>query len=123
HLKEDGVLSMHRWLFVPPRETLRLTCLACEAWKRHGVTDMDRRIMVIGRGEWAVSLFKNQAFTVQEVEKIRQIADKLDGQICYWPNVFPPDQQQKLQTDYYAKADEKLTHCNQIFRDCIHAYR
>src|SRR5262249_14170270 len=47
----------------------------------------------------------------------------LDGRICYWPNVFPPDQQQKLQTDYYAKADPKLTLCNQIFKDCIHAYR
>lgn len=30
-LEPDGILAFYRWLFSPPRETLRLSALACEA--------------------------------------------------------------------------------------------
>ncbi|MFO0970403.1 MAG: hypothetical protein U0793_33060 [Gemmataceae bacterium] len=122
-LKENGVLSVHRWLFVPPRETLRLSALACEAWKRKGVRDVDTRIMVFGKGDWAVSLFKNEPFTQAEVATVAERTKKLGGHVFFWPQVLPADEQRRLEQTYYQAAPERIVEGSRVFAQCIGAYR
>lgn len=122
HLKKDGVLSVHRWLFTPPRETLRLTVLACAAWKKKGINEVDKRIMVCARGDWAVSLFKNEPFTEAEVRKLGAQTEKMGGHVVVWPKVLPAEEQAKLEGPYLAAAPENVKTGNRIFGECIAAY-
>lgn len=51
HLTEDGVISVLRFLFDPPRETLRLAAIAVDALRRDGATDpADHVVMLAFRG-------------------------------------------------------------------------
>jgi spermidine synthase len=122
HLKPGGILSVHRWRFIPDRESLRLTALACEAWKRKGVTDIDKRVIVFGDDTWAVALFKNEAFTVEEFETVKAYADKLKEGICLWPKVYSPEAQRAKEDAYYKDADPKLLICRDAFNGCVQGY-
>jgi predicted membrane-bound spermidine synthase len=107
-LKPGGILSFYRWLFHPPRETLRLSAIACEAWKRLGQQHCDQRIMIIGADGWAVSLFKNEPFTVEEVRKLAQHAAASGQSVLHWPKVFSPEEQARIERPYYDHADENF---------------
>ena len=56
HLTDDGILTITRWGFEPPRESLRLLSLASAALKDLGETDPARHI-IVGR-EWPNELKK-----------------------------------------------------------------
>jgi len=47
HLEPNGVLFITRWLFDPPRETLRLFAIADEALRRRGITDPGKHIALV----------------------------------------------------------------------------
>lgn len=47
HLKRAGIVSISRWEFPEPRETLRLTAIALEALERQGVRDAALHIIVL----------------------------------------------------------------------------
>ena len=99
HLKPGGVLSLYRWNYNPPRETLRLTMLAGTAWRQQGIRRIDDRIMVVGTEQWAMTLFKNGPFTAAETAALARVTAKLHETVFYWPNVLP--QQQHFEADYY----------------------
>ncbi|MEE9269028.1 MAG: hypothetical protein V3V49_02095 [Candidatus Krumholzibacteria bacterium] len=90
HLSEDGVLSFSRWLFTPPRETLRLVVTARIALERLGTRNPGRNILVIAghRGydpPWAETLIKRQPFTPAEVDSLQRWADRLHFEMIYNP--------------------------------------
>lgn len=99
HLKPGGILSMYRWNYNPPRETLRLTMLAGTAWRQMGVQQIDNRIMVLGTERWAMALFKNDGFTPAEAQAVAAEGAKVEQTVFYWPNVMPD--QRKFEAQYY----------------------
>ena len=64
HLDGAGILSYSRWLFDPPRETLKLVVAECEALRQLGVTDSSRHFLIVAgrkstaRGRWADTMVK-----------------------------------------------------------------
>lgn len=122
-LKPDGILAYYRWLFMPPRETLRLSAVACEAWQRRGIDDCSQHIIVVGRDGWALSLFKQTPFTLGEVEKLNVQAAAMGLWVLHWPKIFPAAEQGQLEAGYYAAADPALIATSQAFTGLTTAYR
>jgi hypothetical protein len=133
-LKPGGVVSFYRWLFHPPRESLRLSAIACEAFKRLAGQTCEQRIMVIAAapeqaGEqadsvsgWAASLFKNEPFTAQEVRQLAQAAADSQQSILYWPKIFSPEDQARIEQDYYGHQSEEVNGTARAFGGLIGAY-
>jgi len=92
-LSEDGILSFSRWLFTPPRETLRLAVTARQALADRGIHEPGRHILVLaapaweGRPPWAETLIKLKPFTAQEVSVLRAWAEPLRFDVIYDPLV------------------------------------
>src|SRR5712692_122948 len=78
HLNEDGVLSYSRWLFSPPRETLKLVVTSCEALKKMGFKDAPEHFFIVAggpaSGRWADTMVKKTPFTQPEIQALRSWA-------------------------------------------------
>jgi len=89
HLTENGILSFSRWLFTPPRETLRLVAIQLEALQQMGIRRPDLHFMLIaGQSDqefWVETLLKKTPFTETEATAYRTWADRLQFQILYDP--------------------------------------
>ncbi len=106
-LKTGGMLSIYRWSATLPRESLRLSALAIEAWRRQGVSKFSDRIMVIGDFCWSISLFKENPFTEQEVSTLARFAQQTGETVLFWPQLLAPAKQEKRERDYYHGLSKK----------------
>ena len=96
-LKENGILSFSRFLFNPPRESLRLVTIQMEALRRMGIDMPERHMMVLSGptpfAPWADVMLKKSPFTEEETATYRRWAKNLGFSILYDPykkreNVF-----------------------------------
>ena len=71
HLEDDGVLNIIRWLFNPPRETLRLTAVAAQALKERGVQDPSKHIALMVYPFFGALLVKKTPFTPEELARLK----------------------------------------------------
>jgi hypothetical protein len=78
HLEPGGVLSISRWEFPQPRETLRLLAVTIEALRRRGITDPRAHIMVamepLGSGSdvrMGTVLASHQPFSAEQVDGLK----------------------------------------------------
>ncbi|UCD56561.1 MAG: class I SAM-dependent methyltransferase, partial [Candidatus Hydrogenedentota bacterium] len=90
HLSHNGILSFSRWLFTPPRETLRLVTIELEALRQMGIEEPERHLMVIaGKATygqyWAETLLKRNPFNEAEVAAYSRWADRLQFEVLYNP--------------------------------------
>ncbi|HWR34772.1 MAG TPA: hypothetical protein VN622_02740 [Clostridia bacterium] len=123
HLKPNGYLAMYRWNSFPPKETLRLTSLAAEAWRRSGVNRVGNRVMVIGDDVWALSIFKNGEFSEAEVNALAEAARRADRSVLYWPKVRPAAEQREFEQFYYeAHNDKHIPEFSAAFNELLASY-
>jgi spermidine synthase len=89
HLSDNGVLSYSRWLFAPPRETLRLVVTIREALRRAGIQDARSHIVIVAGGPvtapWADTMVKKTPFTEEEIEALRTWARDRQFGLIYSP--------------------------------------
>lgn len=89
HLSPNGILSFSRFLFTPPRESLRLVTIQLEALRRMGIENPGRHMMIISGSTpfapWAETLLKKSPFTGDEVAAYRRWADRLGFDVLYDP--------------------------------------
>ncbi|HEY0463642.1 MAG TPA: hypothetical protein VGC79_05510 [Polyangiaceae bacterium] len=133
-LNDDGILVHQRWLFDPPRETLRLSAIACEAWKRRGVLDCEKHIILLGGGEptqlanqrgwWASSLFKKSPFTQEEVKILTESVKALPKNlVLFFPKVFPAEEQRAMEDVYFARENSQHLRAPKDLNALTAAYR
>ena len=91
-LREDGLLTLGRWSFDPPQQTLRLAALALEAMKRQGIPHAQDKIFLIsdpsyaqGEGTPAVTFVKKLPFSQQELAVLRTAASENGYHLLYDP--------------------------------------
>ena len=72
-LKENGTLAFIRWMFWPPRETLKLAAMSVSALKKAGIRNPENNIVVIGNGIFASTLVKKRSFTWTEINEINDL--------------------------------------------------
>lgn len=91
HLTDDGALCFSRWLFSPPRETLRLVVTARTVLDELQVADPASHVVVLAapawhdRAPWAQTMIKRQPFTPEELERLRSWATERRFDILYDP--------------------------------------
>src|SRR5581483_9792528 len=123
HLKPGGYVGFYRWNSYPPKETLRLSSLAAQAWRRMGVDEVGGRIMIIGDERWALSVFKNGVFTPQEAETLAAQARRSGVGVLYWPKVWPAADQRAREERYYTAVNgSRLKNSADVFNALIAAY-
>jgi spermidine synthase/MFS family permease len=95
HLNEGGVLSYSRWLFTPPRESLKLVATECEALRRLGVKDPRKHFLIVAggpvEGRWADTIVKRTPFASQEILALRSWARDKQFDLIYDPSEAHPN--------------------------------
>ena len=93
HLNREGILSYSRWLFNPPRETLKLVATEYEALRRTGVGDPSKHFLIVAGGpveaRWADTMVKKIPFTAEEILALRLWARDKQFDVIYDPSGGP----------------------------------
>jgi spermidine synthase len=92
HLNPDGILTMSRWFFEEPRETLRLVSLGLASLEELGIKNPGQHIIVVRSKSdkrnphpLATVMMKRSPFTEQETKEIERVAESLDFEVIYTP--------------------------------------
>jgi len=119
HLTDDGMLTITRWGFEPPRESLRLLSLAAAALKELGETDPASHI-IVGR-EWPNELKKfgardtvliaRKPFSFADLVRARQAIKEAGMTPIYLPGERIPNQF----TDFLLSPDPSVYQRNYAF--------
>lgn len=88
-LAPDGALTVTRWDWNPPRESLRLVAVADEALRRHGAANPARHLLIFGLGRMANLVVKKSPFTAEEVARARELAARRGFFLVYEPERPP----------------------------------
>ncbi|MES9853770.1 MAG: hypothetical protein ABW170_18285 [Candidatus Thiodiazotropha sp. L084R] len=70
HLKPDGMLSITRWLKLPPRDSLKLFATAHQALELQQLQEIDKRLLMIRNWQTSTLLVKNGLFTKSELIQV-----------------------------------------------------
>ncbi len=89
-LKPDGLLSFSRFIFDPPRQTLRLVGVFAEALRRGGAEAPEEHIAVLRRGRIGTTVARRSPFPREEIRRLREIAVAMG-----FEEVLMPDRPQK----------------------------
>jgi len=92
HLTDKGILSFNRWFSVDyPAQLLRLTSLASATLKSFNISDPSKHIVIVrnipkGR-RWssATILVSKKPFSNEDLDKLDQIAKKMNFKVVYSP--------------------------------------
>lgn len=87
HLSPDGILTVTRWMFSPPKEIMRLCSLAVSALDSENIAKPEGHIVVIAGNRAAAMLLKKTAFSIDEEKKLYELSRKYDFQILYSPRI------------------------------------
>ena len=86
HLGDDGTLAFMRWIFWPPRETLKIASTAVTALRELGIEHPENNIVIVSNGILASTLIKKRPFTWSELNDLAAVAAATkDLRIIYAP--------------------------------------
>ena len=88
HLKSGGILSITRWLRLPPRDSLKLFSTAIESLRKQGVENPDKHLAMIRGWKTSTLLMKNGEFTSEEIQKIRSFVNDRSFDVAYYPGII-----------------------------------
>ena len=95
-LTPGGLLSVTRFYFTPPRQTLRLLALALDLLRRRGVADPAQHLFVAGRpldfqrGAGVATLLLSKApLAPRSLERLRDHCARLEFPVLVQPGVHP----------------------------------
>jgi spermidine synthase len=80
HLTPGGFVSILRFYFEPPRESLRLFVTALEELKSGGVADPGRQALVVAAGSWAALIMGHGTIPPQRLAEVRDMVRELGAQ-------------------------------------------
>jgi hypothetical protein len=84
-LDDQGVLSVSRWIFDTPQQTLRLVSLAREALHLTGIDTPSDHIIVVRNGRVATFLLKKTPFSTREIQTVEELCTFMNFEIVYTP--------------------------------------
>jgi spermine/spermidine synthase len=90
-LNPGGVLSITRWVNLPPRDVLKLFGTAIAALEGRGVADPGRRLALIRGWKTATVLVKNGELTNDDIANLREFCRTRSFDADYFPGIQPAD--------------------------------
>lgn len=91
HLRPGGVLSITRWLKVPPRDSLKLFATAVVALERLGVANPGDHLALVRGWMTTTLLIKRDVLTEYDLMQIRAFCRKLSFDLDYCPGIGPDE--------------------------------
>ncbi len=86
-LTDDGVLSLTRWIKLPPRDTLKLLATAKQALLDLGVSNPEQHIALIRSWNTATLVIKRVPLSDNEIQKILAFCKKRSFDLAYYPAI------------------------------------
>ena len=87
HLEPGGLLTITRWLRVPPRDSLKLAATVIEALREQGVSRPEARIAMIRSWNTVTLLARNGDFTQDEISKLKVFAQSRYFDTAWYPSM------------------------------------
>lgn len=91
HLEAGGVLSLSRWIQVPPSEELKALSLAVAALERMGLAHPEERVAAIQTLQTATILVKKDVFLPEQITALKRFCDERQFDPIYFPGIRPED--------------------------------
>jgi hypothetical protein len=91
HLTDDGMLTVGRWYFEPPRQAFRLVTIGTTALDQRGASDPAQHFVVVRAGDTSTFIMKKSPFTAEEIVRLRGVVDSLGFDMLYAPGDTDPD--------------------------------
>lgn len=85
HLKPGGFLALSRWIKLPPRDTLKLFATAIDALQHAGISDPEKRLVLIRGWQTATLLIKNGVFSSPEIAALNRFCEARSFDTAYYP--------------------------------------
>ncbi|HUF19468.1 MAG TPA: SAM-dependent methyltransferase [Burkholderiales bacterium] len=86
-LAPGGLLSMTRWVDLPPRDALKLFATVVTALERRGVQEPGSRLAMIRGWKTATLLIGNRAFTADEIALLREFCRARSFDLVWYPGM------------------------------------
>jgi hypothetical protein len=109
-LAPGGMLSVTRWLTLPPRDSLKLFATAVAALEKNGVNDPGKRLVMIRGWKTVTLLVKNGNFSAQEIGTIRRFCRARSFDTAWYPGMRPLDANRynRLAQNYFYEGAQAL---------------
>ena len=97
HLSPDGTLTLTRWLYKPPRHTLRLCAIADRAYRELGLGDAGDRMVILSTNvpgspiDLSLLLARRTPFRAEELRAIRLLAAANGFAVVWAPDTTTRD--------------------------------
>ena len=89
HLEPDGILSVTRWLKMPPRDNVKLFATAIEALESLPEVDASQHIIQLRSWKTCTTLIKRSPFNRTEIDAIIDFCRTRSFDLCYYPGIDP----------------------------------
>jgi hypothetical protein len=90
-LAKDGMLSITRWIKLPPRDTLKLFATGVAALNSNGVDAPGQQLIMIRGWQTSTLLIKNGAVNAQDIERVREFCKARSFDVAYYPGISPEE--------------------------------
>lgn len=109
-LKPGGILSITRWLRLPPRDEVRIFATALEALESLGLSQPRAHLAFIRSWSNATILLKQDPFVVAELNKIRRFVEERSFDLVYLPDLREEELNRfnRLEWPYYYQVVNNL---------------
>ena len=87
HLTRDGILSITRWLMLPPRDCLRLCAIALTALEEIGIERPEEHIALIRSWGTSTFLLKRSSVSAGDAAIIKQFCREKNFDVIFFPGV------------------------------------
>jgi hypothetical protein len=87
HLEPGGLLTITRWLRVPPRDSLKLAATVIEALREQGVSRPETRIAMIRGWNTVTLLARNGPFTPVDISSLKAFAQPRSFDTAWYPSM------------------------------------
>ncbi|MGB5621252.1 MAG: SAM-dependent methyltransferase [Gammaproteobacteria bacterium] len=86
-LAPDGLLVMHAWMQLPPRDSLRLAATLIDALNSQGIAAPGKQMMALRGWQMATLVVKNGRFSPVQIETLAQFADQHGFDLAWYPGM------------------------------------
>ena len=86
-LAPDGLLVMHAWMQLPPRDSLRLAATLIDALKSQGVAAPGRQMMALRGWQMATFVARNGEFSPAQIATLSGFADRHGFDLAWYPGM------------------------------------
>jgi hypothetical protein len=90
-LAPGGILSITRWVTLPPRDTLKLFGMAVLALEHEGVGQPGQRLVLLRSWRTATLLIKNGDWTAADLQRLKTFAAQRSFDFAWYPGMRPED--------------------------------